>query len=172
MSRSDTATGNPTRAHSAPQDDSGSSGAVQAGGATVGLEAPVTAKTDAGNKEIQYRSKRAELKLCMTPPTKDNPGHFINFSNHSYTAKDKAEAEFLDKTAKSRHMVAQEFFRLPDVDVMLLSGDLAARLDQMLLPELRHECRERGIDYQPIDDENSLRYKLLKRLALNDTQSK
>lgn len=155
------------------QDKPSQTGAVASGVApSVKSEASVKAPAEATKpKIVRYRSRRSSFAACVKEGFKrfdgrgqlmgQEPNHMIRFSNWGFETSDPEEIAWLDKYSASH---GDEIFRVPDVDPLVENG-LDASLDAMQIDELRAACRDRGINFDATHDEDSLRYRLLKRIS-------
>ena len=135
------------------------------------VAAKVEAVTDAGSKKVKYHSRRANFGACIRPKQvmRDGQGRLVKevaakeilFTRNNFETSGPEEIAWLDAYIKK---YGDEVFRMPEIDP-LLSGDVTGRLDSMQLDELRAACRSRSVDIIPTDDENALRYKLLRQIS-------
>ena len=91
-------------------------------------------------------------------------GKFIRFDNYNYKTKDPQVIAFLRKLIDGNGMSAKEVFEMPDVDP-LTHGNVTGSIESMELHELRAACNDRNIKWTPVDPEDTLRYRLLKKLS-------
>jgi len=125
-----------------------------------------------------YHSRRAEFGATVKQPktimengrpVRTEPGKSFVFSNHMLHTEDPEIIDWIDKYIADPKRATDEVFAMPEVDP-LFTGDVTARLDAMQLTELQGACRDREIEVKSVDDENSLRYKLLKFLSASGSK--
>lgn len=151
----------------------------------VGGDAPAEAKagknekttTEAAEpkpKVAKYRSKRTKFFACVRTRSiirdgngrtiSETPAKNVQFENGQLATNDPEVIEWLERYIHDSNTPTDEVFRMPEIDPLITSG-FSNRIDSMGLDELRSVCRERGIDILTVDDENALKYKLLKHLT-------